>query len=173
MWAVYTQSFGLSLISSLIIIFTLGCLLFVYRSFVDQGRPLTKSEQFLVVLPLSALASWLTAATIVNIAASLKYHGAEFAALAPTIATGVVFLGGLIASATIWFGRGNPWYAIVFVWALAGIYSAASEEYVGVGSIALLAAALVIASTLMRLSRTSDRRHWIGSAITEVHSAKR
>ena len=173
MWAVYTQSFGLRLISSLIIIFTLGCLLFVYRSFVDQGRPLTKSEQFLVVLPLSALASWLTAATIVNIAASLKYHGAEFAALAPTIATGVVFLGGLIASATIWFGRGNPWYAIVFVWALAGIYSAASEEYVGVGSIALLAAALVIASTLMRLSRTSDRRHWIGSAITEVHSAKR
>jgi len=53
-WALYTQLSGLSVISSLIIIFTLACLLSVYRSFIKPVRPITGSEQFLVVLPLSA-----------------------------------------------------------------------------------------------------------------------
>lgn len=162
LWALYTQSFGLSVVSAVIIIWTLVCLLLLFRSFAHTGRALTKGERFLVVLPLSALASWLTAATIVNIAAALKYHGVDLGSLAPTVAAGVVVIGGLIAAATIWAGRGNPWFAIVFVWALAGIYSAASHVNEEIGIAVLAAAALVIGSGLIRLSRTSDRRHWLG-----------
>ena len=67
-WALYTQSFGLSAISALIIIFTLTCLLRCYRIFASREGGFTTGQRWLVALPLSALAAWLTAATIVNIA---------------------------------------------------------------------------------------------------------
>lgn len=114
------------------------------------------------MLPLSALASWLTAATIVNIAAALNYHGVELAALAPTVAAGVVVVGGVIAATAVWAGRGNPWFTIVFLWALAGIYSAAAQANEPIGIAVLTAAALVLGSALIRLSRTGDRRYWLG-----------
>lgn len=164
LWALYTQSFGLSIFSAAIIIWTLICLLMLYRTFIETGRPLTKGERFFVVLPLSALASWLTAATIVNIAAALKYHGVELSPLAPTVAAGIVVIGGVIAAAAVWVGRGNPWFAIVFLWALAGIYSAAAQADGPVRIAVLAAAAVVSGSFKIRLTRTGDLRHWLGHA---------
>jgi hypothetical protein len=75
----------------------------------------------LVVLPLSALAAWLTAATIVNVAATLKYYGVDASEAAPLVAAAVIITGGSIAAVAVWRGSGNPWYALVFTWALAAI----------------------------------------------------
>lgn len=165
MWALYAQLSGLSVISSLIIIFTLLCLLSVFRALVDPGRSLSTFEKYLIALPLSALAAWLTAATIVNVSASLKYHGLtlEYAGLA---AAAVVIVGGLIAAATVWSGRGNPWYAAAFLWALAGIHAAASDEQDLIRLATMIAGGLVIMATIVRLAACRNWRHWNGSAAT-------
>jgi hypothetical protein len=83
LWALYTQIYGLSAISVVIILFTLACLLLVYRRFAEGSRPLSAAQRWCVVLPLSALASWLTVASMVNISASLSYQGVEGGDSAP------------------------------------------------------------------------------------------
>jgi hypothetical protein len=164
LWALYAQFLGLGFPSALIIIFTLGCLLFVYRTFALVPTRFSRSEQFLVVLPLSALAAWLTAATIVNIAAVLEYHGVNVGDAAPAVAAAVVLVGGGIASAALWSGRGNPWFAAVFLWALTGIFYANSGTQNGIVAAVVAAGIAVAATTAARLARKDDRRHWFAAA---------
>jgi hypothetical protein len=162
-WALYTQFLGLSAGSALIIVATLLCLLHVYRVFAAAGQPFTAAERFLVVLPLSALAAWLTAATIVNVAATLKYYGVDASEAAPLVAAAVIITGGIIAAVAVWRGRGNPWYALVFTWALAAIYSAGGELETEVRLAAAGALLLVAIAAGVRLSRKSDRAHWFSA----------
>jgi hypothetical protein len=143
LWAAYTQVFGLSLVSSLIIVFTLSCLLVIYRHFAGQGH-FSTGERWLAYLPLSALAAWLTVATIVNISASLRFHGVEAGEAGPTIAAALVVVGGVIAAAALYFGRGNLPYALVFLWGLAAIYADGGQVEQLVAAAAAVAAVLVI-----------------------------
>lgn len=161
-WALYTQSFGLSAISAAIILFTLLCLLAIYRSFAQARHGFTLAEHLCVVLPLSALAAWLTAATIVNIAAALQFHGLEAPLDMGWLAAAVVLTGGIIAAAALARAGGNPWYALVFLWALAAIYADGGQRSVPVAGAAVLAAVLVAGATLLRLSRRENWNRWLG-----------
>src|SRR5690606_10938353 len=113
------------------------------------------------VLPLSALAAWLTAATIVNITASLRFHGVEAGAAAPPITAAVVMVGGIIAALALLRGRGNPPYAVVFLWALGAIYAAGAQQSGTVAIAVVLAAVLVIAGFLAGLRKAGLDR-WFG-----------
>lgn len=143
LWALYTQIFGLSAVSSAIILFTLTCLLIIYRQFASRA-PASASQRWLVYLPLSALAAWLTVATIVNISASLRFHGVEAGSAAPAVAAALVVVGGAIAAAALYAGRGNLPYALVFLWALTAIYLDGGQIEQLVGAAAIAAAVLVI-----------------------------
>jgi hypothetical protein len=164
-WALYTQLFGLSLISSAIIVFTLANLLVILRRFAAWGEGFSVGERWLAVLPLSALAAWLSAATIVNIAASLRFHGLEAGDAAPVIAAAVVVVGGLIAALALLHTLGNPPYALVFLWALAAIYSAGGQQEALVALAAGVAALLVIAAAVIGLRRGGGA-HWFGDRTT-------
>ena len=160
----HVHAYGLQAPSALIIAFTLLCLLACYRAFAESPG-FSRGEQYLVVLPLSALAAWLTAATIVNISAVLVYHGIDAGDASTTIGAGIVIVGGLIASAAIWTGRGNPWYALVFLWALAGIHAASAGDDPEIAAAALGSALVVALTTLLRLlRRPEDRSHWFQAA---------
>lgn len=149
LWAAYTQVFGLTALSVVIIAATLCCLIVIYRSFTTPR--FTSGERWLVYLPLSALTAWLTVATTVNIAASLRYHGVEAGDAAPAIGAAVLVVAGIIAAVALVRGRGNLPYAGVFLWALAAIYAAggqvASLIALGTG----IAAILVLAGLFMGL----------------------
>jgi hypothetical protein len=162
-WALYTQFFGLSVLSAVIIVFTLCCLLYIYFSFSQYREHFTRAEQFLVVLPLSALASWLTVATIVNVTAAAKYHGLDFGNATGAVGAAIVAVAGVIASTAIWAGRGNPWYALVFLWALVAIYSAGGQEWSEIGVAAVASAIAVVATTVVRLIRPYDRDRWFAA----------
>jgi hypothetical protein len=162
-WALYTQFLDLNAGSAVIIVCTLLCLLTCYVRISKSGRGLSRGEQFLVALPLSALAAWLTAATIVNVAASLKFHGLRLDDFAPFAGAAIVFVGGIIAAAAIWRGRGNPWYALAFLWALAGIYGASRADVTMVAMAAVAAAILVLGAAALGLRRNSDWRRWVGA----------
>lgn len=159
LWAAYVQSAGLSAISAAIIVFTLVCLLIAFRRFAGWHERFSRAEQWLVVLPLSALASWLTVATIVNIAAALRYHGVEGGDAAPLIGAAIVTIGGAIAAMALIRGRGNPPYALVFLWALAAIYAAGGQRAPLIAGAAGLAALLVIGATVIGL-RGAGMGHW-------------
>lgn len=164
LWAAYTQVFGLSLVSAAIIIFTLACLLVIYRHFSRWQPSFSRSERWLVILPLSALTAWLTAATIVNITAALRFHGIEPGDAAPILAAAIVIIGGVIAAAALVSGRGNPPYALVFLWALAAIYASGGQVTALVAAATAVAAVLVIGATVVGLRR-GGRDRWFGPAI--------
>jgi hypothetical protein len=163
-WALYVQFAALDILSAVIIIFTLMCLLSIYRVFSRTQAGFTRGEQVFVVLPLSALTAWLTAATIVNIAAVLSHYGVEAGDAAPAIGASTILAAGVIAGVAIWNGHGNPWFALIFLWALAGIHGANAHRY-GIITIALaISAVAVVAPTLARLAYREERRRWLEAA---------
>lgn len=144
LWAAYTQLFGLSAFSAATILWTLACLLVIHRQISLWNSKPTPAETWLVVVPLSALAAWLTAASIVNISASLRFHGIEASdAAAPLIGAAVLLLGGAIAALAVARGKGNLAYAATFLWALTAIYAAGGQAAPPVGVAAILAAMLI------------------------------
>ncbi|OZA90552.1 MAG: hypothetical protein B7X57_11210, partial [Erythrobacter sp. 34-65-8] len=115
-------------------------------------------------LPFSALAAWLTAASIVNVSASLVYHGVWGDGPYPAITALIVLVGGTIAALAVWHSRGNPWYAAVFCWALLAIYFRGGQESALIVIACAVSALAVIYAMLAKLSDRSDRRHWLGGA---------
>lgn len=156
-WAAYTQVYGLTAISVAIILFTLACLMTVYVRFARWPRSFTPGERWCVVLPLSALAAWLTAASIVNISATLLYYDVNLGASVPLLGAAVIIVGGLIAATLVYGGYGNLAYAAVFLWALSAIYAAGGQRADMIGWAAIASALLVIAAAVLGLRRSTRR----------------
>ena len=150
-WAAYTQIYGLSAVSVVIIAATLACLLVIYRVF--SAATFNTGQRWCAYLPLSALTAWLTVATTVNIAASLRFHGVEAGTAAPMFAAAIVVVAGIIGAAAIRAGRGNLPFAAVFLWALAAIFSAGGQDSALVAVAAAVAAILVISGLFLGLRR--------------------
>lgn len=143
-WAAYVQSAGLSAVSVLVIGWTLLCLLTAFRRITAWPPSYGTGERWCAVLPLSALAGWLTVATTVNIAASLRFHGVEVGDAAPLISATIVVMAGAIAGTALFRGRGNPAYAAVLLWAMSAIYAAGGGRAEPVAAAAIVAAVLVM-----------------------------
>ncbi len=160
-WSTYTQLANLTAVSVLIILVSLGGLLVVLRALV-AAPSLSRGERIFAAPAFSALAAWLTAASIVNIAASLKYHGIMGAEPMPVITTVMIVIGALIAAAAAWGSRGAPLYGLVFAWALIAINAAGGQKFAAVGWAAIAGIVLVLGVTALALSQESNRRHWFG-----------
>lgn len=151
LWALYVQGFGLTAVSVAIIVFTLLCLISVLRTIAAWQPRLSLGERLCAALPLSALASWLTVATVVNTASALRFHGIDGGAATPSIAAAMLIVAGIIGGLTLRRTRGNPPYLMVFLWALSGIYAAGGSRAEPVAVAAVLAAVAVVIGTAMGL----------------------
>ncbi|MCX9147848.1 hypothetical protein [Erythrobacter sp. WG] len=160
-WSTYTQLANLTAISVAIILVSLACLLFVCET-LARARTLTPGERLFVVPAFTGLAAWLTAASIVNVAASLRYHGLAGPDPAPLVAAAMVAIGALIAAVAVARLRGVPLYGLVFCWALVAINAAGGRQAEAVGIAAIAGIVLVLAVTVWRLSQPGNRRHWLG-----------
>lgn len=160
-WSTYTQLDNLTFVSVAIILASLGALLVVMRALVAEAS-LSRAERLFVVPAFSALSAWLTAAGIVNVAASLRYHGLFGADPAPGLASVMIVIGAIIAAVAVWRLRGAPLYGLVFVWALIAINAAGGQRFPTVGSAAVGGIVLVLAVTVWQLSQRENRCHWFG-----------
>ena len=160
-WSTYTQLANLTFASVLIILVSLAGLLIVLRALV-AAPGLSRAERIFVAPAFSALAAWLTAASIVNIAAALKYHGFAGGDPWPLVTTAMVAIGSVIAAIAAWRVRGAPLYGLVFCWALNAIRAASGERHAEIGYAAIAGIVLVLAVTGWRLSQADNRRHWFG-----------
>lgn len=161
-WATYTQLANLTAISALIILVSLGGLLMVLRKLVAAHR-LSRGERWLVAPVFGALAAWLTAASIVNIAATLKYYGLGAGYPNPVIAAMMVVVGSAIAALATARVRGAPLYGLVFCWALLAIHARGGQEFAPVGWATMAGGAMVLAALAWQLARPGNRRHWFGA----------
>ncbi|GMN03311.1 hypothetical protein [Erythrobacter sp. MTPC3] len=160
-WATYTQFANLTAISAIIILVSLGGLLLVLRQLV-AARSLSSGERWFVALVFSALAAWLTAASIVNVSATLAYYGIGGNFTVPWAAAIMVAIGGVIAAIAVLSSRGNPWYAAVFCWALTAIYFRGGQEAQSIAIACIFAGIITVVAAIIGLSKASNRRHWIG-----------
>ncbi|MBV7264962.1 hypothetical protein [Erythrobacter ani] len=161
-WATYTQFANLTVISAVIIFVSLIGLLMVLRALV-RHKEFTAGERWIAALVFSALAAWLTAASIVNVSATLVYSGltAEDRTY-PLITAVMVAIGGAIAAIATVRSRGNPWYAIVFCWALTAIYFRGGQEADVIAWACIGSGVAVFFAALIGLWRTENSRHWFG-----------
>lgn len=160
-WATYTQFENLTAISAMIILVSLGGLLICLRALVQQPR-LTAQERWFAALVLSALAAWLTAASIVNISATLVFYGVGGGFAYPLAAAIMVAIGGVIAAIAVARSRGNPWYALVFCWALLAIYFRGGQEDAFIAGSCIASGLLVLNMMVIKLVEPANRRHWFG-----------
>lgn len=160
-WVAYTQLWGLGVPSVLIIMFTLVNLLAILRVFA-AAPSFTRAERLAAVLPLSALAGWLTAATIVNIAAALNFHDIVLPGPAPLISAAILVVGGVIVAAALVGTGGNPWYPLPFLWALFAIHQKAGQVHGEIATAAIAAGLLVIATLVVMLASVARRTRYLG-----------
>ncbi|WP_264392597.1 hypothetical protein [Porphyrobacter sp. ULC335] len=160
-WSTYTQLANLTFVSVVIILVSLGGLLIVLRALV-HAPTLSRGERVFAAPAFSALAAWLTAASIVNIAASLKYHGFAAAEPSPLVTTVMIVIGAVIAAIAAARVRGAPLYGLVFSWALIAINAAGGARFASISAAAIFGIILVLAVTVWQLSRKENRRHWLG-----------
>lgn len=160
-WVAYTQLWGLGFPSVLIILFTLVNLLAILRVFAATPA-FTAGERLAAVLPLSALAGWLTAATIVNIAAALNFHDILLPGPAPLVAAAILIVGGVIVSAALVGTGGNPWYPLPFLWALFAIHRKIGAVHAEIATATIVAGLLVIGTLVVMLVGAERRRRYLG-----------
>lgn len=160
-WATYTQFANLTAVSAVIILCSLVGLLAILWIMVRFERDFTLAERLIVGVTFSALAAWLTAATIVNITASLVYHGVGDGRNA-MLTAGLIVVGGLIAATAVARSRGNPWYALVFCWALLAIFFKGGQQAQSIATGCAVSAILVMAAAAFGLRDAANRRRWFG-----------
>jgi len=160
-WAIYTQFAALDVVSVAIILASLAGLLLVLRTLAQWPR-FTQAQRWIIALPFSALAAWLTAASIVNISAALAFYGWGGNFSQPLIAALMVVTGAVIAALASVRARGNPWYALVFIWALVAIAVRGGSEADSVMLAAQFGVGLMVLALAIGLARAANRRHWLG-----------
>ncbi len=158
-WSIYTQIANLTFVSVVIILISLAGLLFIMRVLVTEPT-LSRGERLLVAPAFSALAAWLTAASIVNIAASLKFHGVGGDAQTPELAAIMVLVGSAIATLASARLRGAPLYGLVFAYALFAINAGPGERFATLGWVCSLGSVTVLIVTVWQLMRPENRHHW-------------
>ncbi len=163
-WALYTQFANLTAISAIIILTSLAALLMILRALCEAS--LSGKERWLTALVFSALAAWVSAASIVNISASLVYYGVGGGDVGegayPLAAAIMVAIGGVIAAMATVRSRGNPYYAAVFCWALVAIYFRGGQEAASIAYACMGAGVLVVLGAFIGIAKPQNRRHWLG-----------
>lgn len=160
-WSTYTQIDNLTFVSVAIIFVSLAALLYVART-LAAAPSLTPAERLCAAPAFTALSAWLTAASVVNVAAMLKLYGVGGSAPTPGIAAGMVVIATLIAAMAAFRLRGAPLYGLVFAYALYAISVAHAPDNTMIGYACLAGIIAVLVVTVWQLSRRDNRQHWLG-----------
>jgi hypothetical protein len=112
------EQFPLTLLAMMVL---LGTLIITYLR-LGTGRIAAPIwEQLAVRIPFSIYLGWITVATIANITSLLDYLNWNGFGLASELWMGIVLAAAAAVGVLMNFSRRDPAYALVLLWALAGI----------------------------------------------------
>jgi len=167
LWQVDVILRGLKPLSVFLIFALLGTVLLGHVRLASPATSLDRVHRWLAAPALGALAGWISAAALVNIASVLKGsgHGAMTAVPSAnvTIAIAVIALGTGLAAIIQTRHGASPWFAAAFAWALVGIVGANLQDATGVALAAGCGAAVVAILTAVRLIEPQRRQRWLGA----------
>ncbi len=124
------EQFPLTLIAMLVL---LAALIVTYLR-LGIGRTIVPAAETLAVrLPFSIYLGWITVATIANITTVLDYLKWSGFGIAPEVWMVIMVAAVLVITVLMIFTRRDAAYAIVILWALAGI----SYKHAGVSAVAI------------------------------------
>jgi translocator protein len=123
----------------------LGLLIFIYLRLGVGVKKVPVVERWLVHVPFSIYLGWITVATIANVTTVLDYIGWDGWGLAPEAWAIIMLVVGLLVTAAVRLTRNDIAYALVIIWAFAGIgvkqaavSSVATTAWIAAGAVLLL-----------------------------------
>lgn len=112
------EQFPLTLIAMLVLLATL---IIAYLRLEIGRNKVSLAERWAVQIPFSVYLGWITVATVANVTSLLDYLQWDGFGIAPEIWMIVVLAAVLVITAWMNFTRRDLAYALVILWALAGI----------------------------------------------------
>ena len=124
------EHFPLTLVAMLVLLATL---LVTYLRLGIGRTAVSTAETWAARLPFSIYLGWITVATVANVTVLLDYLKWDGFGIAPELWMGIVLAAVLAISVLLNFTRRDVAYALVILWALAGI----SVKFASVAAIAI------------------------------------
>ena len=144
-------------LSSVVIAALLGSLLAIYRLLDADRIGAGTRERLLLLLPFSLYASWVTVATVVNVAVSLTALGFSGGAPGPTAwAVGILLVTAVLSMVTAIPRRDGAWL-LVAAWAFGAIAVASDGDPWVRGTAAFLVITMVSGAILAWMRRGRGR----------------
>jgi hypothetical protein len=112
------EQFPLTLVAMLVL---LGTLIVTYLRLGIGREAISLAETWAVRVPFSIYLGWITVATVANVTSVLDYLRWDAFGLAPEFWMWIILGAVLVISALMNFSRRDTAYALVILWALAGI----------------------------------------------------
>ena len=112
------EQFPLTLIAMLTLLISL---IVTYLRLGIGRTAVPAAEKWAVRLPFSIYLGWITVATVANVTSLLDYLKWDRFGIAPEIWMGIVLAAVLVIAVLMNFTRRDVGYALVILWALAGI----------------------------------------------------
>ena len=112
------EQFPLTIIAMLVL---LGSLIVAYLRLGIGRLSVPASEKWAVRLPFSVYLGWITVATVANVSSLLDFLKWDGLGIAPEISMVIVLAAVLVIAVLVNFTRRDVAYALVILWALAGI----------------------------------------------------
>lgn len=164
-WSLYVPLFGLGVISLLIILLILVATLAIVLTTARAGSSLTRTQR-LFVLPLLALAGWISAATTASVAIAAVTTGTfPVDPIRPFEWAGLLAVCGLLASAFAAYTCSIT-YAATFAWGAMAIFVASGAALTDpIGTTALLAGSVCLVAALVGWRRAPKVRTTTGKAV--------
>jgi len=124
------EQFPWTLLAMLVL---LGSLIITYLRLGIGRSAVSSGERWLARLPFSIYLGWITVATVANVTSLLDYLKWDGFGIAPEIWMGIVLAAVLVIAVSMNFTRRDIGYALVILWALAGIaYKHAAVQAVAI-----------------------------------------
>ncbi|MFN2286399.1 MAG: tryptophan-rich sensory protein [Anaerolineae bacterium] len=124
------EQFPLTLIAMLVLLATL---IITYLRLGTGRTKVSTAETWAVRVPFSIYLGWITVATAANVTSLLDYLNWGGFGIAPEIWMGIVLVAVLVIATLMAFTRRDVAYAMVLLWALAGI----SVKHAGVTAVVI------------------------------------
>jgi benzodiazapine receptor len=161
---IFLWHYGFFTLTLVAMLGVLSSLLVLYvRLGIGRGQ-FSLAEKILVNLPFSVYLGWISVATVANFSITLYNLGWNGGGIAPAVWTvALLAVAAILGAAMIWLRR-DAAYALVLVWAFAGITIKQSEtQTVAVAAAAAAAVILVLlAVSFFRRDVTENGRNtWI------------
>jgi len=124
-WEVVAQAITFNWPTAVIIIFILIFSLGALFRLLKFKSKLSKTEKWLVWVPVSVLAGWVSAATFANISSVFNQLKFGYFGIGETnFSIGMIFIATLFASYILYKTKGDILYGLTIIWALVAIVAA-------------------------------------------------